>query len=305
MKQKRDLLAVSDLTASEIRKLFQEARRIKRHRKATSVLSGKVLGLLFEKPSVRTRVSFEVGMAQMGGSALYLGPVECGGGKREAAGDMGQVLSRYLDGIVARTFSHEQVEILAESAAVPVINGLSDRHHPCQALADLFTVEEKLKHLRGATIAYVGDGNNVCHSLLEACALLGVSIRVATPKQYEPLLEIVRWAKIHAQRSGGKIQLSHDPEEAVRGARIVYTDVWASMGQEKESGQRKQIFRDFQVNLPLMRLALPGALFMHCLPAHRGDEVTHEVIDSPQSIVYDQAENRLHLQKALLLKLLF
>lgn len=304
MKQKRDLLAVSDLTASEIRKLFAQARRMKRRRKATSALSGKVLGLLFEKPSVRTRVSFEVGMAQLGGSALYLGPVECGGGKREAAGDMGQVLSRYLDGIVARTFCHEQAELLAKSAAIPVINGLSDYHHPCQALADLFTMEEKLESPRGATMAYVGDGNNVCHSLLEACALLGVSIRVATPKKYEPCEEIVRWAQTQARHSGGKVLTTHDPEEAVRGAHVVYTDVWASMGQEKESGRRSRIFRDFQVNRSLMRRALPGALFMHCLPAHRGQEVTDEVIDSPQSIVYDQAENRLHLQKALLVKLL-
>jgi ornithine carbamoyltransferase len=289
----RSLLSVRDLNLSEIRHLFEETRRLKKSKGNSHPLRGKTLGLLFEKPSVRTRLSFEVAMAQLGGHAIYLGPLECGGGAREAAKDLGQVLSRYLDGIVARTFSHRQAEELARNATVPVINGLSDLHHPCQALGDLFTMEEKLKKLTAIRLGYVGDGNNVCHSLLEACALLGVQMRVATPRGYEPSRTI-----------SPKILLTHDPVEAVRGANIVYTDVWTSMGQEKERHRRLRAFRGFQVNRSLMRQAAPGALFMHCLPAHRGEEVTDEVIDSPRSIVYDQAENRLHVQKAILLFLL-
>ena len=242
-------------------------------------------------------------MAQLGGQSIYMGPVELQNGKREAPKDLAKVLSRYLDGFIARTFAHKDVEELAREATVPVINGLSDFEHPCQALSDLFTIQEKLGKVRGIRIAFVGDGNNVCHSLLMGCALLGARLSVATPASHRPDPKVVGWSQEMAKRQAGQILLSQDPQKAVRSARIVYTDVWASMGQEHQRERRRKIFRKFQVNRELLKEA-PGALFMHCLPAHRGEEVTDEVIDSKRSIVYDQAENRLHLQKAILLNLL-
>jgi len=304
MKKVRHLLTIRDLTAQEIQSLFTQATRLKKSTSRTEPLRGKTLGLMFQKPSVRTKVSFEVGMNQLGGQTLYMGPVELEQGKRESAKDLARVLSRYLDGIVARTFGHQDVVEMAEWATIPVINGLSDESHPCQALADLFTIQEKTGKLRGVKMAYVGDGNNVCHSLIEATALTGVHLAIATPAGYEPKPEVVQWAQAQARKTGSQITLTQNPKEAVSGATIVYTDVWTSMGQEKERQQRQRIFLDFQVNRALMQQAAKGALFMHCLPAHRGEEVSDDLMDSKQAIVYDQAENRLHLQKAILLMLL-
>ncbi|MBI3312452.1 MAG: ornithine carbamoyltransferase [Candidatus Omnitrophica bacterium] len=303
--QLKHLVTIRDFSKEEILALFRSAEALKKKRiPRNRPLAGKTLGLLFYKPSVRTRVSFEVGMTQLGGQSLYIGPVELGQGKRESAKDVAKVLSRYLDGIVARTFAHADVEEMAQQASIPVINGLSDDSHPCQALADLFTVREKLGRLQKVTLAYVGDGNNVCHSLLEICARLGVHLTISTPADYRPDSEVFEWAVREGQRSGSRIQWSADPREAARGAEVVYTDVWASMGQESEKESRAKIFQPFQVNTALMKQAGPKALFMHCLPAHRGDEVTDEVMDSRASVVYDQAENRLHIQKAILLEVL-
>ncbi len=321
----RHFITLQDLDRPTILQLFRTASELKQERSASArpaathprrgtssaagtvpprPLAGKTLGLLFQKPSVRTRVSFEVGMAQLGGTSLYIGPVELEGGKREAPKDVARVLSRYLDGIVARTFRHSEVEEMARYSDIPVINGLSDASHPCQALADLLTVQEKVGHLKGTQIAYVGDGNNVCHSLMEGCALLGVHLAVAAPKGYQPDPAVTQWAGQQAKRSGAKIEIFTRPSPAVRGASIVYTDVWTSMGQEQEKARRQKAFRGFQVTSRMMKQAGRGALFMHCLPAHRGEEVSDEVMDSRQSIVYDQAENRLHVQKAILLMLL-
>ena len=304
MKKVRHLLTIRDLNAQEIQSLFKEAARLKKAKGRTQPLRGKTLGLMFQKPSVRTKVSFEVGMNQLGGQTLYMGPVELEQGKRESAKDLARVLSRYLDGIVARTFGHEEVVEMAQWATIPVINGLSDESHPCQALADLFTIQEKRGKLRGLQMAYVGDGNNVCHSLIETAALTGLHLAIATPTGYEPKAEVIQWAQAQARKTGSRITLTQNPKETVKGAAIVYTDVWTSMGQEKERQQRQRIFLDFQVNRALMQQAAKGALFMHCLPAHRGEEVSDELMDSKQAIVYDQAENRLHLQKAILLMLL-
>lgn len=300
----RHLLTIRDLSSSEIGELFKTAAKLKRTRKEIRPLAGKTLGLLFQKPSVRTRVSFEVGMAQMGGRSLYVGPVELQEGQRESPKDVALVLSRYLDGIVARTFSHQQAEELARWAKIPVINGLSDFAHPCQALSDLFTLQEKFRRLKGLRVAFIGDGNNVCHSLIECCALLGIHLKIASPRNYRPDSAILRWALTQAGRFGSQTLLFDDPAEAVRGAQVVYTDVWTSMGQEKERDERRIEFQGFQVNASLMQQAAKGALFMHCLPAHRGEEVSDEVMDSRSAIVYDQAENRLHVQKAILLMLM-
>ncbi len=300
----KHLLAVSDLTALQIQELFRTAAWLKRKRADRKDLSGKTLGLLFQKPSVRTRVSFEIGMAELGGRALYVGPMELEQGRREPSRDLALVLSRYLHGIVARTFSHQEVADLARSSQVPVINGLSDEAHPCQALSDLFTVQEKFGKLRGVRIAYVGDGNNVCHSLIEACALMGADLAIASPTGYEPDRKTLQWGQAAGRKSGGRITVARSPQEAVREAKVVYADVWTSMGQEKEKEERLQAFQGFQVDGKLMAQAATGALFMHCLPAHRGEEVSNEVMDSRRSIVYDQAENRLHVQKAILLALM-
>jgi ornithine carbamoyltransferase len=321
----KHLVALRELDRGTILQLFRTTAELKQQKKASSrpaathprrgtssaawtvpprSLAGKTLGLLFQKPSVRTRVSFEVGMAQLGGTSIYIGPVELQGGKREAPKDVARVLSRYLDGIVARTFSHSEVEEMARFSEIPVINGLSDTNHPCQGLADLFTVQEKKGRLQGVRIAYIGDGNNVCHSLMEGCALLGIHLTIAAPKGYLPDPAVARWAAQQAKKSGARIEITRDPARTVQGAAVVYTDVWTSMGQEQEKLRRLRAFKGFQVNSAMMKAAGREALFMHCLPAHRGEEVTDEVMDSKQSIVYDQAENRLHVQKAILLMLL-
>jgi ornithine carbamoyltransferase len=298
---RRHMISLHDLTPAEIDYLLKLALRVKAHpARYRSALEGKALALLFEKPSLRTRVTFELGIGQLGGQPLYLGPQEIGLGKREAVKDVARNLSRWVDGVMARVFSHQTVTDLAEHASVPVINGLTDFEHPCQALGDYLTLLEHKGKLAGLTLAWVGDGNNVAHSLIYGSARLGVRVRLATPPGYEPDRSVVA----EAQREGGEIHLTHEPAEAVTGADAVYTDVWTSMGQENEADTRQRIFRPYQVNSQLMRRAGPEALFMHCLPAHRGQEVTDEVLDSPRSIVYDQAENRLHMQKAILLALL-
>ena len=295
------LVSLHDLVPQEVDYLLRLARHIKAFPgQYRSALDGRSLALLFEKPSLRTRVTFELGMAQLGGLVIYLGPQEVGLGKREAVKDVARNLARWVDGVMARVYSHQSVMELSEYSSVPVINGLSDFEHPCQALGDFLTLLEVKGALAGLTLAWVGDGNNVAHSLIYGAARLGVKMRVATPPGYEPDRSVVA----DARREGGDIQLTHDPGEAVAGADAVYTDVWTSMGQEEEASTRERIFQPYQVNAQLMRKAGARALFMHCLPAHRGLEVTNEVIDSSQSIAYDQAENRLHIQKAILVALL-
>ncbi len=300
-------ISLSELSTEEIYEILDLAAELKEEwRKGGNrpLLAGKTLGMIFQKPSLRTRVSFEVGMRHLGGEALYLSPQEIKLGERESVADVARVLSRYVDGIMARVFAHRDVEELASHASVPVINGLSDFSHPCQALSDLFTIREERGTLRGLRLAYLGDGNNVAHSLLFGASLVGMEIWVATPPGYEPQKEVVAKAKGFAQRMGSQVVLTHDPQEAVRGADMIYTDVWASMGQEGEGEERLKVFTPYQVNAQLVAQAGRSALVMHCLPAHRGEEITDEVIDGPYSIVYTQAENRLHLQKALLLSLM-
>ena len=297
----RDLLSLADLTPSETTSLVDLGIRLKTQPSLyRQSLEGRTLAMLFEKPSLRTRVTFELGMTQLGGHALVLGAQEVGLGKREAIKDVARNLARWVDAIMARVFSHESLLELAKHASIPVVNGLSNTEHPCQALGDFMTLHEHKQKLAGLTLAWVGDGNNVAHSLIHGAARLGVRMRVATPPGYEPDAAVVELAR----RAGGSIELTNDPAEAVAGADAVYTDVWASMGQEAEAEARQQVFRPYQVNARLMRRAGAKALFMHCLPAHRGLEVTDAVLDGPKSIVYDQAENRLHIQKAILLALL-
>jgi ornithine carbamoyltransferase len=303
----KDLLSIKDFTAAEIDALCAVAADLKeRQRKGIDhpLLKGKSLAMIFEKPSLRTRVTFEVGMAQLGGRAIYLAPGDIKLGEREGAKDVARNLERWVDGIMARTFSHRTVEELARHSAVPVINGLSDLTHPCQVLSDLFTLREKYGKLRGLKVAYIGDGNNVCHSWLYGAAKTGIDFVAACPKGYGPRPDVLAFARREAKVCGGRITLTHDPKGAAKGADVLYTDVWTSMGQEAESAGRRRAFRRFQVNAGLLKLAKPDAAVMHCLPAHRGEEITDEVLDGPQSIVYDQAENRLHLQKAVLVTLL-
>jgi ornithine carbamoyltransferase len=264
------------------------------------VLAGRTLALVFQKPSLRTRVSFEVGMRQLGGSSLYLSPSEVGLGERESVADAARVLSRFVDAIVARTFLHEDVKTLAQYATVPVVNGLSDLLHPCQCLADLLTIRERLGRLDGVVVAYVGDGNNVANSLIQAAPLAGLRLRIATPVGYEPDAGVWAAARAAAAAAGTELVWTATAAEAVDAAEVVYTDTWFSMGEEAEAELRREIFPPYQVNAELMRQASPNALVMHCLPAHRGEEITDEVLDGPQSVVLDQAENRLHAQKALL-----
>jgi len=297
----QDLIAESNLTRQDLHLIFELATDVKAAPRAyTRALQGKQLAMIFEKPSLRTRTTFEVGMTSMGGFALYLDHATQRLGEREAIKDIARNLERWVDGIMARTFSHAAIVELAENASIPVINGLSDLLHPCQSLADFFTLEEKFGRLSGLKLAYVGDGNNMCHSLLVAGAKLGVSLDIATPPGFEPRAEIVEGARTFGRHTGARIRIGHDPYEAVCGANGVYTDVWASMGQEHDARSRAEIFAPYQVTGTLMAAADPGAVFMHCLPAHRGLEVVDAVIDSPCSIVFDQAENRLHVQKALL-----
>jgi ornithine carbamoyltransferase len=299
----KDFLSIHDLSVYEYNKLLDLTEEVKKNaRKYKTKLAGKILAMIFEKPSLRTRVTFEVGMLQLGGEAIYLSPTDIQVGKRETIADIGHNLERWVDGIMIRTFGHQNVIQLAAVAKIPVINALTDLSHPCQGMADFFTLREKKPGLR--KLAYVGDGNNVCHSLMFAAARAGITMAVAVPEGYEPNPEIIRQAQEDGRETGYSFELTHDPFAAVRGADAVYTDVWASMGQESEKDKRAAIFAPFQVNKALMAEAQPEAVFMHCLPAHRGDEVTDEVIDSPQSVVFDQAENRLHAQKAIMLSLM-
>jgi ornithine carbamoyltransferase len=300
---KKDLLSIADLNGKEIEHLIEQAWRMKKDG-ASSLLSGKTLALLFEKPSLRTRVSFELAMYQLGGHCIYLSPEEVSLGKREAAADVARVLSRYVDGIAARTFSQETVQILAGNSSVPVINALSDLEHPCQALSDLSTIYEKKGRLSGLTLAFIGDGNNVANSLLLSACLLGMNFHFASPPGYDMKEEVLNQGREFAALSGSQIRLTNDPDEAVKDADIIYTDVWVSMGQEAEAEKRRLAFSGYQVNNKLLSLAKEDVLFMHPLPAHHGEEISDGLLDDPRSVVFDQAENRLHLQKALLVKLL-
>ena len=300
---KKDLLAISDLTPKDLEKIFVRTAATKKLLKRGKIyrpLKGKSLGMIFEKSSTRTRVSFEVGMYQLGGQALFLSPADLQMGRGETISDTAHTLSRFLDGIMIRTFAQETVEELARSATVPVINGLTDLHHPCQALADLFTLQEKKGKLKGLKLAFVGDGNNVANSLVQACVKTGTHVSVASPAGYAMDPDIITGAQTEAARTGSRIEITMDPFQAARDADIIYTDVWASMGQEAERAKRFSAFQGFQVDAKLMKAAKKNAIFMHCLPAHRGEEVAAEVIDGPQSVVFDEAENRLHVQKAIL-----
>jgi len=302
----RHLLSFRDLEPLQVLALCHKATELKKSKPFVEErpLLQKTVALLFEKPSLRTRVSFEVAVQELGGSITDLANMGRKFGVDEDAADIARVLSRYVDGVVVRTFSHTALETLAKKSTVPVINGLTDHEHPCQTLADLLTIQEKLGQMEGVVIGYVGDGNNVCHSLMIAAARMRMELRVTTPQKYRPSRIVEEMVRADADQFGGKVIWTKNPKEAVAGADIVYTDVWASMGQEKEEGKRRRDFRDFQVNGKLMLLAKPNAFFMHCLPAHRGLEVTADVIDGSQSIVFDQAENRLHIQKALLIWLI-
>ena len=301
----KDFLSLRDFTPQEIRHLLDMGRQMKSHPLDYSqVLEGKTLALIFEKPSLRTRVSFDVGIQQLGGFSVYLSPAEINLGKRESVHDVARNLERMVQGIMIRTFAHEIVEKMAEHANVPVINGLTDFSHPCQAMADFLTIEEVKGKSAGLKIAYVGDGNNVAHSLIFAGTQLGAHVWVATPPGYEPRSDAVKWALVRGVQTGGTCTLTHDPAEAVRDADVVYTDTWASMGQESEAELRRYVFLSYRVDAALFARAKPDAIFMHCLPAHRGDEVTDDVIDSLHSVVFQQAENRLHAQKAILHELM-
>jgi ornithine carbamoyltransferase len=300
-----DLVADQNLTANDVRMIFDLAGRVKASPASyAQALAGKQLAMIFEKPSLRTRVTFEVGMTSMGGFAIYMDHSKPRLGERESIKDVARNLDRWVDGIVARTFSHQSVIELAENASIPVVNALTDLLHPCQALGDYFTLTEKFGRVKGLKLAFVGDGNNVCHSLMLTGAKLGVTVHVATPSGFEPKAEIVNQAKALASKTGAKIELFRDPLEAVAGVQAVYTDVWASMGQEYAAHLRNQVFAPYQVTESLLQAAGADTVFLHCLPAHRGQEVTDAVIDSSRSLVYDQAENRLHVQKALLLLLM-
>lgn len=302
---KKDLISIEDLNTKVMLEILDLTKKIKTNKvKYSQILKGKSIGLIFQKPSNRTRVSFEIGMVQLGGYAIYLGPNEIEMGVRESIKDVACVLSRYLDGIVARTYKHNDVKEIAKFATVPVINGLSDREHPCQALSDIFTIKERLGSFKGVTLSYIGDGNNVLNSLMCAAAKVGLDMKIATPKGYEPKSEMVGIVKSFARKAGSKIEFSNDPSLAAKDTDVIYTDVWVSMGQEKEADKRAKAFSDFQINDKLMKLAKDRCLVMHCLPAHRGEEIVDSVIDSKNSVVYDQAENRMHAEKAILLKLL-
>jgi len=297
---KRDFLAVTDLTRDDMLRLFDLAGRMKAGAYRETPLAGKSLAMIFAKSSTRTRVSFEVGTYQLGGHALFLSSRDIQLGRGEPIADTARVLSRYVSGIMIRTFDHAEVEELARQATIPVINGLTDLSHPCQVLADLFTVREALGTWEGKRVAWVGDGNNMANSWIEAAQVLGFELRLACPEGYEPNRRIFDRAK----QGGACIEVTEIPEEAVEGAHVVNTDVWASMGQEAEAQARQNAFRGYTVDAELMKLAAPGAIFLHCLPAHRGEEVATDVIEGPQSRVWDEAENRLHVQKALLATLL-
>lgn len=302
---KKDFITIHDLSTYEFQEMMDLTEKMKKNPgKYRKVLKDKILAMIFQKPSLRTRMTFEVGMLQLGGEAVYLAPSDIQMGSREGVRDIGKNLERWVDGIMIRTFGHNIILELAESTRLPVINALTDLLHPCQAMADFFTLREKKGHLAGLKLAYVGDGNNVCHSLMLAAAKAGTRMAVATPPGYEPKPEIVAWAREDGRDTGFELTITNDPLEAVKEADAIYTDVWASMGQEAEKEARKKIFLPYQVNRELFSKAKPDTYFMHCLPAHRGEEVTDEVIDSPNSIVYDQAENRLHVQKVIMMLLM-
>lgn len=290
----RHLVDLSDLSASEIRGLIDRAIELKAMKTPFEPLKNKVLGMLFEKSSTRTRISFEAGMTQLGGAAIFLSPRDTQLGRGEPIEDSARVISRMVDCIMLRTHSHRTVEIFAEFSKVPIINGLTDRSHPCQLLADLQTYFENRGDIEGRTVAWIGDGNNMCHSYIEAAGLLNFNLKIACPRGYDP-------DEVFLNRApNGRVEVMRDPSKAVQGADLVVTDVWASMGQEGEQAERILAFEGFEVDAALMQRAAPDALFMHCLPAHRGEEVTAEVIDGPQSVIWDEAENRLHAQKALM-----
>ena len=300
-------LSIADLSTDQVWELLELAKTLKAAYRAGGNephLQAKSLGLLFQKPSLRTRVSFEMAMVHLGGYALYLSPNEVKLGERESVPDVARVLSRYVDAIMARVFAHSDITTLAEYASVPVINGLSDFNHPCQAMADVLTIWEKLDKLEGVRLAYVGDGNNVCNSLLFASSKLGMHMNVAAPDGFEPAPEVLAQARELAASTGSQIKVINDPLRAVKGADVIYTDVWTSMGQEEEEETRTRVFRPYQVNQELVDQATANVIVMHCLPAHREEEITAQVVDGPHSVVFDQAENRLHAQKAILAKLL-
>jgi len=304
---KRDFLSLAPLSPAEVIRLLDLAVTLKAANTAQgngSVLTGRALAMVFQKPSLRTRVSFERGMQQLGGTALYIGPDEIKLGARESVPDVARVLSRYVDAIMARVFSHDDVVSLARWATVPVINGLSDFCHPCQAMADLLTIREKLDRLAGVRLVYLGDGNNVTHSLLYAAAKTGMHLTVCTPEGYDPLPTVLTEALTMAAETGAQIRTDRDPWNAVQGADVLYTDTWTSMGQEAEAEQRRGIFPPYQINAALLEQAGPQARVLHCLPAHRGEEITDDVADGPRSWLFDQAENRLHAQKAVLVDLM-
>ncbi|HSN68597.1 MAG TPA: ornithine carbamoyltransferase [Thermoanaerobaculia bacterium] len=301
----KDFISIHDYSADEVKAIFDLAKDLKKNpAKFKSELAGQTLGMIFEKSSTRTRVSFEVGMFQLGGHALFLSARDIQLGRGESIHDTAKVLSRYLDGIMARTFAHKTVTELAEFASIPVINGLTDLLHPCQGMTDYFTALEHLGNLRGRKIAWIGDGNNMAHSLMYGAAKVGMDIAVATPKGYAPDPEVVAKAKADAEAAGTKLVLTESIEEAAKDADVIETDVWTSMGQEEESQKRLRDFQGWQVDGRVMSLAKKEAIFMHCLPAHRGEEVSAEVVDGPRSVIFDEAENRLHVQKAIMVTLM-
>ncbi len=301
--KRKDLISIEDMSKEELETILNVSEMIKakqRNRELFVPLLGKSLAMIFRKPSTRTRVSFEMAMFQLGGAAMYLSPGEIQMGRSESVADTAKVLSRFVNGIMIRTFAHDEVKELAANASIPVINGLTDFSHPCQIIADLFTLKEKKKALSGLTVAYVGDGNNVCNSWLFAAPKMDINLRVASPKGFEPDSAVVEKSKAFAAVSKTKVIITNSAEEAVEGADVVYTDVWASMGQEEQAEERKKVFVPYQINAGLIKKAKPDCLVMHCLPAHRGDEITDEVMDGAHSVVFDQAENRLHAQKGIL-----
>lgn len=299
----KSLASLYDLTREEMEQIFKTSELLKLQvlrGQEHPLLKGKTLAMIFEKPSTRTRVSFEVGMWQLGGYALYLSSTDLQLGRGETIGDTAQVLSRYVDGIMARVFAHQTILDLVAYSKVPVINGLSDFSHPCQGLADLFTVYEKKGRLSGLRLAYIGDGNNVAHSLIYGCSKVGTNIILGCPKGYEPDPQVISRGRDEAKKNGCEVIVTNDPQEAAKGADVIYTDVWASMGKEKEREERLKVLKPYQINPDLVKLAKEDYIFMHCLPAHRGEEVTNEVADSRNSVIFDQAENRMHTQKALM-----
>jgi len=299
----KSLIEINHLSLEEIYQIFDLSRTLKEKQNTGEphkLLEGKTLGMIFSKPSTRTRISFEAGIYQLGGMGMYFNQNDLQLKKSESVSDTAKVLSRYLNGIMIRTFDHQDVIDLAKFGSIPVINGLTDLHHPCQVLTDLFTILEKRRTLKGLKLVYIGDGNNMAHSLLHGCSKVGMDITIASPSGYLPVKSIVDESKVNAKYMGSKIEITEDPVKAVNGADIIYTDVWASMGQEKEAAERRKKFIKYQVNSNLVKNAKADYIFMHCLPAHRGDEATDEICDSANSVIFDEAENRLHVQKAIM-----